>query len=154
MNKAVKIPLVILILILVFMQLIPNRLPENNDDLKDDLISLINPPEDVTMILQNSCYDCHSNVSKYPWYSYVAPVSWLVAKDVQEGREELNFSEWATLSKRQQIKAMSDIAEEVEEGKMPLDIYTYLHRDAILSEEQIELITTWTKSVSDDLLNE
>lgn len=154
MNKAVKIPLVILILILVFMQLIPNRLPENNDDLKDDLISLINPPEDVTMILQNSCYDCHSNVSKYPWYSYVAPVSWLVAKDVQEGREELNFSEWATLSKRQQIKAMSDIAEEVEEGKMPLDIYTYLHRDAILSEEQIELITTWTKSVSNDLLNE
>jgi hypothetical protein len=154
MNKAVKIPLVILILILVFMQLIPNRLPENNSDLKDDLLNHISPPEDVGMILKNSCYDCHSNVSKYPWYSYVAPVSWLVAKDVQEGREELNFSEWATLNKRQQIKAMSDIAEEVEEGKMPLDIYTYIHRDAVLSEEQIESITAWTRSVSDDLLNE
>jgi hypothetical protein len=76
------------------------------------------PPE-VREVLQRACYDCHSNETNWPWYSRVAPVSWLVARDVHEGREHLNFSTWNRLSTRDQVEAMRESWEEVEEGEMP-----------------------------------
>ena len=110
-------------------------------------------PTDLENNLKAACYDCHSNQTNYPWYSYVAPVSWLVAKDTREGRDELNFSTWGDLSKRKKIRTLNDIAEEVEEKEMPLEIYTVIHRDAKLSSEQIEAITAWTKSSVDKIMN-
>ena len=74
-----------------------------------------------------SCYDCHSNETRWPWYSRVAPVSWLVAKDVREGREHLNFSTW-----EQPNEGAAEILEVVEDGEMPLRKYTLLHPDARL----------------------
>jgi len=133
-------------------QFVPTDLPENYTDLSNDIILTENAPEEVKLIMRKACYDCHSNQSVYPWYSYVAPVSWLIAKDTREGREELNFSEWAELSKRKKIKFLNEISEEVEEKKMPLQIYTVRHKDAILSDEEILKITEWTKSISDQIL--
>jgi len=78
-------------------------------------------------LVERACYDCHSNKTVWPWYSYVAPVSWLVEHDVHEGREHLNFSEW---DKEQ--KHADEAAEEVEDGEMPLRIYTLLHPEARL----------------------
>ena len=118
-----------------------------------DLMANVETPNAVKEILVRSCYDCHSNQTNYPWYSYVAPVSWLVAKDTREGRDELNFSTWGDLSKRKKIRTLNDIAEEVEEKEMPLEIYTVVHRDAKLSSEQIEAITAWTKSSVDKIMN-
>jgi len=152
MKKILKITLLIILIIFIILQFIPNELPENSDNFNQDLIELENPPEEVKVILLKACYDCHSNHTVYPWYSYVAPVSWLVAKDVIEGREELNLSEWSEQSKRRKIKILSEMAEEIEEGKMPLKVYTVTHRDAILSEQEIEIITSWTKSLSDKIL--
>ena len=85
-------------------------------------------------------------------YSNVAPVSWLVAKDTREAREELNFSEWAELSKRKKIKILNELAEEIEERNMPLKIYTVIHRDAILTDEEINTLVSWTKSQSDQIM--
>ena len=133
-------------------QFVPSDLPENKDDISNDITLTERAPDEVKMILSKACYDCHSNQTNYPWYSYVAPVSWLIAKDTRLGREELNFSEWKELSKRKKIKMLNDMAEEIEKRKMPLKIYTIMHQDAVLSEEEIRTITDWTSSVSDKIL--
>jgi hypothetical protein len=101
---------------------------------------------DAAATLRASCFDCHSNETRWPWYSRIAPVSWLVAYDVHEGREHLNFSEWASLAAKEQQKAMEEIAEEVEEGKMPLWFYVLMHRDAALSARERELLLRWADS--------
>ena len=103
----------------------------------------IEAPEEVMAILRRSCYDCHSNETVWPWYSYVAPMSWLVAKDVREGREELNFSEWSSYNTKQQNHKRKECAEEVKEGEMPLWFYTPLHPEAKLQPPDIELLISW-----------
>lgn len=103
------------------------------------------PPE-IKTVMQRSCYDCHSNETVWPWYSKVAPVSWLVSKDVVEGREELNFSEWDKYTDKRRTKKIKEIWNEVEEGEMPMLIYTFTHRDAVLSDKDKELIKNWVNS--------
>lgn len=152
MKKIVKYGFIGLLSVFILIQFIPTNLPKNNTDHSNDIVQNENPPNDIKIILSKACYDCHSNQTVYPWYSYVAPVSWLVAKDTRDGREELNFSDWAELSKRKKIKILNEIAEEVEEDKMPLKIYTLVHRDAILTEEEISTLIAWTELQSDKLL--
>jgi hypothetical protein len=150
--KILKYFLYVIVALFFLIQFVPSDLPENNDDISNDIILTEQAPENVKLILSKACYDCHSNQTKYPWYSYVAPVSWLIAKDTRLGREELNFSEWKELSKRKKIKVLNEMEEEIKEKKMPLDIYTVIHKDAILSDEEIETITDWTTSLSNKIL--
>lgn len=152
MKKVLKYLAVGFPIALFIIQFIPVDLPENNADLSKDMILTEDAPDEVKFILSKSCYDCHSNQTVYPWYSNVAPVSWLVAKDTREAREELNFSEWAELSKRKKIKILNELAEEIEERNMPLKIYTVIHRDAILTDEEINTLVSWTKSQSDQIM--
>ena len=98
----------------------------------------------VQQILERSCFDCHSNSTSWPWYSYVAPVSWLVAHDVEEGREHLNFSEWESYSAEERNDLLGEIWEEVEDGEMPLWFYAPLHPEAKLSDEDKELLWLWS----------
>ena len=100
----------------------------------------------VMTILKSSCFDCHSNKTTWPIYSYVAPISWLITKDVEEGRNELNFSEWGTYSSEKQLKKRAEIWEEVLEEKMPLKIYLILHKDAKLNADQMKLLREWYMS--------
>lgn len=102
-----------------------------------------NAPMEVKTIFQKSCYDCHSNETKWPWYSKVAPVSWLVSKDVEEGREHLNFSDWEKLLPAKQRKLKEEIWEEIEEDKMPLGNYTLLHPSAKLDLMKKQTIKKW-----------
>ncbi len=97
-------------------------------------------------LIDKSCRDCHSNATRYPWYSYVAPVSVLVQQDVDKGRERLNLSKWHEYSLVRQQRALSVIANQVQDGEMPLAVYTWLHRDAILSDADRKLIFEWTQS--------
>jgi hypothetical protein len=98
---------------------------------------------EVKRILKQSCYDCHSNETKWPWYSNVAPVSWLVAHDVKEGREHLNFSEWGMLSNDKKHALAEEAWEEVEDGEMPLKIYLIMHGGAKLSESDRQALRNW-----------
>lgn len=117
----------------------------------DDLILNNKLPDSVKQLLTNACYDCHSNESKYPWYSYVAPVSWLVARDIRMGREHLNFSDWESLSKMDKAKQLGEIAEEVEDGNMPMPIYILMHPEAKLTMNQRELLVNWTDEFAESL---
>lgn len=106
----------------------------------------IETPSDVKEILERSCYDCHSNETRWPWYSRVAPFSWLVAHDVEEGREHLNFSEWDQLSTEEQVEAMEEAWEEVEEGEMPLWFYLPMHPEARISKSDRATLKRWAGS--------
>jgi Haem-binding domain len=101
----------------------------------------VNPQ--VAAILDRSCHDCHSNATRWPWYSNVAPVSWFVIDHVNHARTHLNFSEWGRLDNRQTVKKLEEICEEVEDGEMPLESYTYIHWSAKLSPEDIRVLCEW-----------
>ena len=140
-----------LIVILVGVQFIP--VDRTNPPVKSD----IGAPENISKILRTSCYDCHSNETNWPWYSYVAPVSFLVADDVHEGRKHMNFSEWDKLSAKDQKEYMEDIIEVIEEGEMPLTSYTFTHPNAKLDAYRIKMIKDWInpgKTLEESLRNE
>lgn len=152
MKKVFKYLVVFFLLVLITIQFMPADLPENKSDISIDIVQTEKAPNEVKLILSKACYDCHSNQTVYPWYSKVAPVSWLIARDTRLGRDELNFSEWGELSKRKKVKILNNIVEEVEDKKMPLKIYTVVHRDAVLTQHEIEILSTWIKSLTDQIM--
>ncbi|MBR9999480.1 MAG: heme-binding domain-containing protein [Cyclobacteriaceae bacterium] len=153
-GKVTKIILGILLLVFVLIQLVPSEIPEVSFENEGDLFAMPGMDEEVAGILRNSCYDCHSNETSFPWYSFVAPMKWLVVKDINDGRKELNFSDWNNLGKREQIKILEEMMEEIEEGNMPLPVYTIIHRDARLNEDQRNKLSEWTASVTEKIFGE
>lgn len=100
-------------------------------------------PKDVEAVLRKSCYDCHSNETVWPPYSRIAPMSWMVAHDVHEGREKLNLSELTWISEESQHKVRKKLHEEVEEGEMPLWYYLPMHPEARLTDRDKAILKTW-----------
>jgi hypothetical protein len=94
-------------------------------------------------ILKVSCFDCHSNHTNYPWYAEINPVGWWLTHHVNEGKNELNFSEFATYSPKKKAKELEGISELVKKHEMPLTSYTLIHSDAKLSEQQINALVRW-----------
>ena len=138
--------------ILVIIQFIPYELPEVVIENPNDIIITSDVPEEVAQLLKASCYDCHSNETVYPWYSYVAPVSFFVGDHVVEGRDELNFSNWSMMTTKKKLHKLEEMVEEVEEGEMPLKMYPLTHPEASLSESDKELLTTWANKLTKSLL--
>lgn len=103
----------------------------------------LDAPQPVAGILRASCYDCHSNETRWPWYSRVAPASWLVANDVHEARHQINFSDWGARTSNEQARMRAEIAEEVEAGEMPPARYLLAHRDARLTPERQQALVDW-----------
>lgn len=100
-------------------------------------------PAEVEAVLQRACYDCHSNSTRYPWYANVQPLGWWLEQHVRDGKRHLNFSEFATYSAKRATRKLEETAEEVRERHMPLDSYTWVHRDAKLSDAEIKLLGDW-----------
>jgi hypothetical protein len=105
------------------------------------------PPE-VRAVLKRACYDCHSNETVWPWYSKIAPVSWLIARDVHVAREEMNYTAWNRLSPKKQAKRFKQSWTLVEEGEMPMSIYIPLHPEAKLTDADKALIKEWALSMA------
>jgi hypothetical protein len=108
-----------------------------------DVLASNAPPPSVAATLKNSCYDCHSFETKWPWYSYVAPVSWFVARDVAAARASLNFSEWPHDEPARARKRWKHIADAVENGEMPMPNYTRIHPEARLDDRQRAELIKW-----------
>lgn len=105
-------------------------------------------PADVMVLLQRACYDCHSNETKYPWYSHVQPVGWWLQKHVDEGRHELNFSIFGTYQRDDHAPIFGAIAEVIREGEMPLESYLWAHPEARLSQQELEKIAAWAEGLA------
>jgi len=98
-------------------------------------------------MLQNSCYDCHSENTRYPWYYSVQPVAWWMNDHIEEAKHHLNFSQFATYSPKRAAHAMHEMQEQIEEREMPLESYLLIHGDAKLSEEQAKRLIEWSKQI-------
>jgi hypothetical protein len=131
-----------LVVALALIQLVP--VTRSNPPVTSDL----DAPPGVKKILRASCYDCHSNETRWPWYSRVAPVSWLVAHDVEEGRSRFNFSEWSAYEPKRRKRLAAEMWKEVEAGEMPLPVYLLAHPGARLSEAHRAALEAWTAEVS------
>ena len=141
--KKVMLGLLILLILIQFIR------PEKNDsgDYTNDYTSVMQVPDNVKEIIKTSCADCHSNFTKYPWYSEIAPVSWYIAQHVNEGKEHLNFSEWMRYNKNQKDHIIQDLEEELEGFEMPLKSYLLIHKDAILTKDQYKILLAWVKTL-------
>jgi hypothetical protein len=115
-------------------------------------VDAVDAPPEVKALLRRACRNCHSGATEWPWYSRVAPVSWLVAHDVHEGREHLDFSTLSAAKPKRKAKLFGEIAEEVEEGGMPLRSYRWLHPEARLTDAERKTIVDWANAAEDAAL--
>ena len=133
--KYVKIIALVLLLGFVGIQFVPTKRNQSNVVPKTDFLLVNNTLENISTLLQESCYDCHSNNTQYPWYNKVQPVAWFLEDHIKEGKAEFNFNEWDSLSNRRKTSKLRSIIKQIESNEMPLSSYTLIHRNAIFSEE-------------------
>jgi hypothetical protein len=129
-----------LIALLVGAQLVP--VARTNPTIEVDVAA----PAEIDALLRRACYDCHSRETAWPWYSRVAPVSWLIVRDVEEGRRELDFSGWDAYDSAQRAKKLRESADEIAEGEMPPWYYRLVHADARLTAAEREALRAWCAS--------
>jgi len=110
------------------------------------LMQEMNVPADVRVVLQNKCADCHSESTKWPFYSRLAPGSWLMERDVHEGREHLDMSQWQNFDLDMDVELLTKIASEAHSGEMPPKQYVLIHRSAKLTPEESDLVYAWAKT--------
>lgn len=113
----------------------------------------INVPASVERILQKSCYDCHSNNTHYPFYTYIQPIGWLMNYHIQNGKNELNFNEFWSYTQRRKESKLKAIISQIRDNEMPLSSYTLIHKNAKLTNEEKGIIISWVSNVKDSISN-
>jgi hypothetical protein len=116
-----------------------------------DISKVFSVPANVQLILQTSCYDCHSNNTEYPWYAEIQPVDWWLNHHIEEGKSEINFNEFSGYSLRRQYKKLEEIITQVKDGEMPLSSYCLVHKNAVLNAAQKTALTTWATAAMDSM---
>lgn len=149
--KIVKIIALVLLVAFVGIQFIPTTRNQSDTVPSTDFMLVNKVPETIQKKIQVSCYDCHSNNTQYPWYNKIQPVAWLMEDHVNEGKAELNFNEWDSLSSRRKASKLRSIIKQIEGGEMPLDSYTLIHRDATFSEAEAEELISFITRLKDSL---
>ncbi|WP_428743362.1 heme-binding domain-containing protein [Tenacibaculum sp.] len=146
MKTIKKILLVLLVLFVIAQFFGPAK---NQGDLASvqPFLDETNPPENVKTILKVSCYDCHSDFTVYPWYNNITPVNYWLAEHIKDGKRHFNFSNWVGNSTKRKDHKMEEFIKMVENKWMPMDSYTWIHKDAKLSDAQIKEVVDWAKQV-------
>jgi hypothetical protein len=140
-----------LLIILVALQFIRPTRNSSTIPSTNDIRTAYVVPENVLKVFEKSCYDCHSNNSAYPWYTNIQPIGLWMQQHIDEGKDELNFSEFKSYSIKRQLKKMKEIRNEINEDEMPLSSYLIIHRDANLNNEQKINIIDWTLAMEKEL---
>ena len=148
LKKKILVGLLVGFAVIQFIQ--PARNTSNNV-LPADIQKIYVVPDTVSTVLQISCYDCHSNNTHYPWYSFIQPAAWLMASHIKEGKANLNFSEFGTYSKRKQQSKLQAMINSINDNTMPVSSYTMLHKKAILSVKSKALLLDWIQATKDSL---
>lgn len=146
-NKVIIAVLVLLIVI----QFIHPKHNVSSGPYANDIIAGFAVPEPVQQILTKACNDCHSNNTHYPWYSNLQPVDWWLQHHVDEGKRELNFSEFMSYAPKRQHHKLEEVIEQVKEGEMPLNSYTWIHKEALLTTEEKTTLTTWAEQLRKEI---
>ena len=144
MKKKIVLVLIVLLVVIQFIR------PGRNGSVTastNEISGYYSVPDTVAGILKRSCYNCHSNNTSYPWYTNIQPVGWWMQHHVNEGKDELNFSEFGGYTAKRQHHKMEEIAEQVKKGEMPLNSYLWVHTDARLSESEKEILIAWANEL-------
>ena len=143
---------IIIIAAVVFIAIQFYRPEKNNSNEQSKHLSTLYPvPDSVETILKVACYDCHSNNTRYPWYAEIQPVGWWLNDHIQHAKRDLNFSIFASYRIRRQYRKLEEIRDPVDGNLMPLPSYTIMHRDAILTQQQKDLIFRWAGALRDSI---
>ena len=148
MLKKISVFLLAVLVILQFFH------PKKNkaDGIQSNYIGKVYPvPGDVKSILDKACNDCHSNNTRYPWYCNFQPVDWWIAKHITDGKKELNFDDFSNRPLRFQFRKLEEIVKQVKENEMPLNSYTWIHKDAKLTIDEKATITGWANAIRDSM---
>lgn len=152
MKRFLKWLAIVLVVAFIGIQFVrPSRANPSVDESKT-MVGTGKVPSDVQAILDRSCGDCHSHKTRWPWYSNIAPVSWLVADDVEHGRKELNLSTWGDYTPKRAEHKLEEICEQVGDGEMPPGNYLFTHKEAELSDADRERLCDWTTAWRAEIL--
>lgn len=144
MTRAQKIILVLVVVFGLIQFIRPERNIETNPS-RNDIFYKTDTPIAISTGVQQACYDCHSNNTVYPWYASVAPVSWMLANHVKEGKKHLNFSEWTIYSPEKRQKYLLEIVDVIENNDMPPKPYQMLHKEAMMAADVQALVVQWAR---------
>ena len=151
MLQKILFAVIAILVILQFFQ-IDKTNPESDPEM--DFIAITNPPSEIGIMLKEACYDCHSFKTKYPWYTYTQPLGWWIGHHIEEGRDEMNFSEWGTYNQRRADHKLEESAELVLEEEMPLPSYLIAHSEAKLTSEERKQLADWFEVQRDILMSD
>ncbi|MBT8325575.1 MAG: heme-binding domain-containing protein [Winogradskyella sp.] len=136
-----------MLIVLVIAQFFGPELNEGDITSVSAFLNDTNPPDEVKLILKESCFDCHSEHTRYPWYNKITPVNYWLAEHVRDGKKHFNVSVWNDYSNKKKDHKLEELIEEVKTKEMPLPSYTWTHGDADLSQEQITAMVDWAEQV-------
>lgn len=143
--------LLALLAILIVIQFIHPAKNTSGGDQPNSIAKAYPVPANVKTILDKACMDCHSNNTRYPWYSKIQPVDWWLTHHINEGKGELNFDEYTNKPVRYRYHKIEESVEQVKKGEMPIDSYTWIHKDAILTEQEKTLLNDWFDGITSDM---
>jgi hypothetical protein len=150
--KWLKRIVIALVVILVVIQVIRPAHSNPPVDAKRTIFATGKVPPDVHAIIDRSCNDCHTHTVVWPWYSNVAPASWLVAKDVRDGRKQLDLSTWGTSTPRRQAHKLEELCDQVKQGDMPPKYYLWMHSGAKLSDGDRGRLCDWATGLQSEII--
>ena len=142
-----------LLLVFIAIQFIQPAHNKSEQVLPTDFTGVFVVPDNVQSIFKNACYDCHSNNTDYPWYANIQPIAFMMARHINNGKAQLNFSSFGSNSQRKQISKLREIVNQVKDDEMPLTSYKLMHSRTGLSAADKKLIVTWLTATADSLQN-
>ena len=150
-KKIIKNILLFLLAALVVIQFFHPKPNKSKGDQPHYIGNVFSVPEEVRFILAKACFDCHSNNTRYPWYSNIQPVDWWMTGHINNGKKGLNFDEYTSRSLRYRYNKMKDLIDQIKHGDMPLNSYTWIHKDAILTQPEKDKLINWANANMDTL---
>lgn len=151
MLKKILLGILVLLIIAQFFQPSKNSGSATGDL---DIAHTVQVPDTVMSLLKVACYDCHSNHTRYPWYSHITPVNWWLKNHIDEGKAHLNFTDFNKGTYRRKMKKLEETGELTEKHAMPISSYLWIHKDARLNDAQRKLIVDWTDTARQQLLRD
>ena len=139
----------VLVIVVVVMQLFPAKTTPRATAPELSLEGAVPTTGEIGALLRRGCYDCHGGPTNLPWYGRIAPGSWLVAHDINESMEYLDFSRWGELAAGRQAQMLREMARETAGGKMPLGKYLWLHPEAHFTPAERETFRRWAEGEAD-----
>ena len=146
MKKFIRPILLVLLVVFLGLQLFQIDKTSPATDPAQDYLAVATPPAKVATLLKQACYDCHSNNTAFPWYTYIQPVGWWVNHHIEEGKEHLNFSVWATYQPKRAAHKLEECYEVIESTEMPMKSYTWMHAEAKLTQAQRDALVRWFRT--------